>query len=474
MAGGIEYSLLRGAILSSRGESLQATFDDGRAVLLAEERTRVRLGRPALRDAVAAADLVKVLAAAGVSSAVYSPDLTVVASAAPPLGTAAGVRTGVSVPGQSQSDLLAAAQYDTVIGPTLVGNGSSSRLVMLLPLTGRLGNHLGAIELAEPSGPIQSELSSAAEVVTVGSAAVLLVALLIGLLLTARGLGPLGRLTEAAHDLGRGDLSRRSGLRPRRDEVGELARVFDDMAENVERTVREREAAERRMRQFIGDASHELRTPLTAIKGYLDVLQRGAGASPEVVRAALPVMSQEAERMRALVMDLLTLARADAERSVELQPVELASFLERFLESRSPGTAVKLELQSGLVALADPRALATIAGNLQDNAERHGQGQEIVWRTVQEGGLVGLQCADRGPGIAPQDLPHVFERFFRASDSRSRQDGGSGLGLAIVQALAEAQDGQVAVESEPGQGARFTVLLPPTKAGGWVPGPPGA
>jgi two-component system OmpR family sensor kinase len=472
VAGGIESSLLRGAILSSRGQSLQATFDDGRAVLVAEERTRLRLGRPALPESTLALNLVKVLAAAGVTSAVYTPNLTVVASAGP--GTPSGVQTGVSVPSRPQSELRAAAQNDTVIGPTLIGTGQTSRLVMLLPLTGRLVNPAGAIELAEPAGPIQGEVSSAESVLAVGSAAVLLVAMLIGLLLTTRGLGPLRRLTAAAKALGRGDLSRRSGLRPRRDEVGELARVFDDMADNVERTVTEREDAERRMRQFIGDASHELRTPLTAIKGYLDVLQRGAGASPEVVRAALPVMSQEADRMRSLVVDLLTLARADSHRTVELRPVELTSFLKQFLAARSPQIAVKLELESGLVALADPEALATIAGNLQDNAERHGQGREIIWRTVQQNGLVGLQCADQGPGIDPQDLSHVFERFFRASGSRSRRDGGSGLGLAIVQSLAEAQDGQVLVESEPGHGARFTVLLRPTGAAGWVPGPPAA
>jgi signal transduction histidine kinase len=175
--------------------------------------------------------------------------------------------------------------------------------------------------------------------------------------------------------------------------------------------------------------------------------------------------------MRTLVMDLLTLARADAGRSVELRPVDLSAFLEQFLAGRTATTAVKLELGSGLVALADPEAMATIAGNLQNNAERHGQGREIVWRTVQESGLVGLQCADLGPGIAVEDLPHVFERFFRAGGSRSRQDGGSGLGLAIVQSLAEAQGGRVTVQSQLGQGTRFTVLLRPTSASGWAPPP---
>jgi two-component system OmpR family sensor kinase len=109
------------------------------------------------------------------------------------------------------------------------------------------------------------------------------VALLIGLWITSRGLGPLRRLTQAAAGLGRGDLSQRSGLSPRGDEVGMLAAVFDEMADSVERTVRVRQEAERHMRQFIADASHELRTPLTAIKGYLEVLQRVGGASLEEV-----------------------------------------------------------------------------------------------------------------------------------------------------------------------------------------------
>ena len=107
-----------------------------------------------------------------------------------------------------------------------------------------------------------------------------------------------------------------------------LASVFDEMADNVERTVRIREEAEQKMRQFIADASHELRTPLTAIKGYLDVLQRGGGAGPDAMAAALPVMSQEAERMRTLVMDLLTLARADEGRALQPRPVDLGAFIE--------------------------------------------------------------------------------------------------------------------------------------------------
>ncbi|MGH7705889.1 MAG: sensor histidine kinase [Candidatus Dormibacteria bacterium] len=459
-AGAIEYNLLQGAVLNSRGQSLQAAFRDGRAVLVAEQRSRRRGGLPPLPATTLSRDLVRLLAAAGFSSAVYGPQLSILDSAAPHPQAASGIRLGARLPAPSRSDLVAAVQYDTVIGPTVLGQGASARLVMLLPLTGRLGSNLGAAELSQPYGPIRAELSAAVRVVALGSLGVLLLALLVGLWLTARGLGPLRRLTNTAQALGRGDLSQRSGLRPRRDEVGELARVFDEMAESVEGTVRERESSERRMRQFIADASHELRTPLTAIKGYLDVLQRGEGPPPELTRAALPVMSQETERMRRLVMDLLTLARADEGQALHARAVELNAFLAKFLASHRSTAPVTLGPGPRAVARADPDALSAIVSNLQTNAERHGRGAPIHWSTVTDGERVGVRCEDGGPGIAAADLPHVFERFYRPETSRSRRDGGSGLGLAIVQSLVEAQAGRVWAESTPGQGCVFTVLLP--------------
>lgn len=365
--------------------------------------------------------------------------------------------------------LLAAAQFDTRGAPTLISTPSANSLVMVFPLATASGADLGAVELAEPAGPIDQQLGTSALVLALGSVAVLLLVLLTSLLLTARSLRPLRRLTATAEALGGGDLSQRSGLPPRRDEVGVLAGVFDEMAASVERTVRLREEAERQMRQFIADASHELRTPLTVIKGYLEVLQRGGGADAETMAKALPTMSEQAERMRHLVADLLTLARADARRTIHLTLVDLAKFLDEFLDER-PGP-LERELAAGLTALADPDALLTVCGNLQNNAERHGEGRTIRWSTAVEGDMIGFTCSDQGPGIDPQDLPHVFERFYRAGAARSRQDGGSGLGLAIVQSLVEAQGGRVRVDSALGQGAAFTVMLRRAKASDWTSPP---
>jgi two-component system OmpR family sensor kinase len=143
--------------------------------------------------------------------------------------------------------------------------------------------------------------------------------------------------------------------------------------------------------------------------------------------------------------------------------------MEQFVTEHPTRVKLDLDQRRGLVALADPEALTAIATNLQNNAERHGGGAAIHWSTVAAEGMVGLRCADDGPGIPSEDLPHVFERFYRSGTSRSRRDGGSGLGLAIVRSLVEAQGGRVTVESTPGQGAAFTVLLPRSAAAGWMP-----
>ncbi len=460
IAGAVEYTVLHQAVLSSRAQSLQSTYGAARAIVSAEQRQRRRSGAKPLGAQGAALALARLLAQARVTAGVFSGQLALLASAGPGSGAGSGVVAGVAVPPLAQEQLAAAAQFDTRVGPVLVGPASHSSLVMLFPLETRFGHRLGAVELAQPAGPIQGELDAAAAVLGLGGLAVLLLALLTGLALTSRGLGPLSRLTAAARALGRGELSRRSGLAPRQDEVGVLARVFDEMAASVEHTVHDREQGESRMRQFIADASHELRTPLTAIKGYIDVLERGAKADPAALDQALPVMAREAERMRSLILDLLALARADARRPPQPQPLELASFLSHFLEGREVQAEVERDFRPGLVAWADPEALATIAGNLQDNAQRHGQGRGVRWSTLDQEGMVGFSCSDRGPGIAPDDLEHVFERFYRSGRSRSREEGGSGLGLAIVQSLVQAQGGRVAVDSQPGGETTFTVLVP--------------
>lgn len=466
VAAGIEYSLLRQAVISTRAQAMRTAYADARTLLARQERSRLAAGKPLVPVRSLARGLAQAMAADHLTAVVIGPDLRVLASAAPGTTGAAPVSPAPALPDPGHQFLLAAAQFDTVSGPDLLGSGSQRDLVMVFPLSTPKRGDLGAVEVAEAATSVDQELGQARLVLGLGSLAVLLAAIGVGLWITGRSLRRLHRLTEAAQQLGTGDLTARSGLSPQGDEVGMLAGVFDRMAESVERTVRVREEANSRMRQFVADASHELRTPLTAIKGYLEVLQRGAAQDPQVLGRALGVMSTQAERMRRLVADLLALARADSERRPEPRPVDLATFLTEFLDEHP--RAQMAPASGPLVALADPDSLLTVCTNLQANAERHGGGASIVWEAGADGHRVFLSCSDQGPGIAPEDLPHVFDRFYRSGGSRSRDEGGSGLGLAIVKALVEAQGGEVRAESEAGRGARVTVWLPAASTLGWT------
>ncbi len=467
LAGGAEYSLLRGAVISSRGQAMRVAFSDARGLVARQDRLRVRTGRLPLTQRQQAAELVGAIAAGQFSAVALSPGLTVVASAAPGGSAHAQPVTGVTVPLLPPAQLASVLRSGTRGQPTLLGHGPDERLAMAFAVDGAAGGPLGLVEVVQSAAAIQQELGRARLVLGLGTLAVLVLALLVGLWVTSRSLRRLELLTDAARRLGGGELSARSGLPPGGDEVAVLAGVFDQMAEAVEKTVAVREEATRQMRRFIADASHELRTPLTAIKGYLEVLERGAADDPKALARALQVMSQEAERMRRLVTDLLALARADSARPLDLRPVDLRELLQDFLEERGADPATGPP--GPLLAQADPEALLTVISNLQGNAERHGEGRGVAWTLLREDETVGFSCSDQGPGISADDLPHIFERFYRAGESRSRDAGGSGLGLAIVRSLVEAQGGQVSAGPGPSGGATFKVLLPAARAGGWVP-----
>jgi two-component system OmpR family sensor kinase len=286
------------------------------------------------------------------------------------------------------------------------------------------------------------------------------VALLLGLLLTTRTLRPLRRLTATAEQLAAGDLKARSRLVPRSDEVGVLTSSFDNMADRIEESFAAQQESENRVRRFIADASHELRTPVTALKGYIDVLRRGAARDPEAMNAALETMSSEAERMRELVLDLLTLARIDAPREAQPETFDLNEELNVILDQGVPGMPGTLERRftdQPLVVHADRAAVDTIARNLLVNACKYAPGALQRWSTSIDGGRARLDVHDAGPGIPAADLPHVFERFYRGEKTRTREEGGSGLGLSIVQGLAHALGGDVRIQSADGTGTTVTV-----------------
>jgi two-component system, OmpR family, sensor kinase len=280
--------------------------------------------------------------------------------------------------------------------------------------------------------------------------------------LAGRALRPLKSVSNVAGELRRGRLGSRVNLpelKSRRDEVGEVARSFDTMAESLERLFEAERESKETLRRFAADASHELRTPLTSIIGYLDVVDESGDKDPVVRRQVLRAIREEGERMARLVEDLLVLARLDTQRKMHVELVDLVTLTRettvncsrRQVEFAAPGLVVPV--------LADREALRRVVSNLLSNAIKHTPPEQRILVSVdREGREAVLRVADEGVGIPEDALPHVFERFYRAESSRAGE--GTGLGLAIVRETVEALEGRIEVESAPATGSTFTVRLP--------------
>lgn len=281
---------------------------------------------------------------------------------------------------------------------------------------------------------------------------VLVVTLLLCLLLAGSVVRPLRRMAAAAHRAGDGDLSVRVPHR-RHDEVGEVARAFNRMADR-------RQQLEDARRQLVSDVSHELRTPLSNVRGWVEAAQDGLVEPDDRLLASL---HEETLHLQHLVEDLHELALGDA-GELRLDPVEIevAVFLEQVRDAfrgaaEAAGVEVAVEAPADARVVADPVRLRQAVGNLVANALRHTpDGGTVTLR----GGPSYVEVADTGSGIAPADLPHVFERFRRADAARSRATGGSGLGLAIVRQIVEAHGGTATIASTVEVGTTVRLTLP--------------
>ena len=229
----------------------------------------------------------------------------------------------------------------------------------------------------------------------------------------------------------------------------------------------ERRRLERMRRDFVVNASHELRTPLTSIRGFVEALEDGAVAEPETAQRFLGKIRTHADRMAALVDDLLDLSRLEGGRAPEWKETRPSEVAEGVVASfAAPATRKDISLrhvdQGAPPAVTDPERLRRILENLVDNAVKYTPERGRVEGTTSPGpdGSARIEVADDGPGIAPEHQDRVFERFYRVDKARSRELGGTGLGLSIVKHLAEGIGASVTVESEPGKGSRFIVSLP--------------
>ena len=265
-----------------------------------------------------------------------------------------------------------------------------------------------------------------------------------------------GRLTRPLRNLGRAA-----------SEVSQLTSAFNHMLTNVEGALTARQASETKLRRFVADASHELRNPLASIRGYAELAERAIsrGGDQDDVTFSLERISSESARMSKLVSDLFLLARLDADAPTQLVPVDVVEVvLNAVSDTRVAGKdhTWRLELPDApVVVSADPDQLHQVVVNLLSNARSHTpSGTTVTTGVVAAGGWAQITVTDNGPGIAPEVLPHVFERFARADEARTHNNERStGLGLAIVQAVVQRFGGAVTAESWPGR-TTFTVRLP--------------
>jgi heavy metal sensor kinase len=287
----------------------------------------------------------------------------------------------------------------------------------------------------------------------------LAIALAGGWFLAGRALRPVEAITEAARRIAAGDLTQRLVVSPSTDEIGRLATTFNEMIARLETSFRQ-------VQQFSADASHELRTPLTVMKGETELALRRP-RSPEEYGLVLESNLEEIDRMARIVEDLLFLSRADlGEVSMERQLVRLDALVEDIQRQAAVlghehGIEVLIEANQPVTVLGDDLRLRELILNIVENAVRYSRaGGQVKMALTREGSVVHLTVSDQGIGISREAQGRIFDRFYRADEARAHSPKGTGLGLAICKWIADVHQGHIEVESEPGKGSRFTVVLP--------------
>jgi len=342
-------------------------------------------------------------------------------------------------------------------GPVAAGAQEGDTRTVEVPIVVD-GRTVGTLTVAYPSGglpgPERDLEASPRRSILAAAGVAILVALGVALLVARRLARPLSRLTRAARRLGTGDLSARAGSEDAPGEIGELATTFDQMADSLAREDEVR-------RVLVADVAHELRTPVTILQASLEELVDGT-APPETAR--LSSLHDEVLRLARILQDLEALAAAQAAGlEMTAEPVDLAEVASEAIE-RLRGAFATAEVEPNVAlapatVLGDPARLDQVVTNLLTNAMKFTPaGGEVQVKVSTMNGDARLEVEDSGPGIAEDEIGHVFERFWRGRAGQTTS--GSGVGLAVVAELVRAHHGRVEVSSAPGEGATFTVILP--------------
>ncbi|MCW5835774.1 MAG: HAMP domain-containing protein [Labilithrix sp.] len=385
-----------------------------------------------------------------------------------------GTVIGASSP-EARGDLgpeVAAARAGSVGRATRARGGRELHYVAVPGAEGTV------LRLAQPLSEVNETVAAMRRRLLVASTLAMLVAVVLAILASRVASRPIQEMTTTATRLARGDFEAPIPEGDR-DEFGVLWRALKSLASQLKarigELVEERDRLQRLMtirRDFVANVSHELRTPVTSIQGYAETLLRD-DTPPETRAQFIEVIHRQAQRMGALVEQLLALSELEARGRDDLarESVSVLSIARHVAETvagHAEARSVTVDVDgvdASAVVFADPEGVERVLLNLVDNAVNYGKdGGKVTVRATAERGRgregVAIEVVDDGDGIAAQHLPRIFERFYRVDAGRSRQHGGAGLGLAIVKHLVESMDGAIEVESELGVGTRFVVTLP--------------
>jgi two-component system, OmpR family, sensor kinase len=367
------------------------------------------------------------------------------------------------------------------LGPDDVGGGlriertiDDVQIVSLVtPLVLESNNRVvGYLQISRPLRDVVTILSTLTWILLGGGAIALLITAGGAALLSSRALKPIDEITRTAQSIVNAeDLGQRVPVPPKQDELHRLSVTINELLARLETLFTTQ-------RRFVADVSHELRTPLAAMQGNLEVLERGGLRNPELAAEAVVDMRRETGRLIRMTNDLLLLAQSDARVQIRSEPVELDTLLlevYRELRPLADGVQLRIGTEDQVTVIGDRDRLKQALLNLGVNALQYTpQGGCVTLSLEQRDGRALLSVSDTGVGISDEDLPNIFDRFYRADRSRSRHSGGAGLGLSIVKRVAEAHGGHATVASIPGRGSTFAIWLPLPPAAEAEPAAPAA
>jgi len=347
------------------------------------------------------------------------------------------------------------------------GDSTFSSLYICEPISYN-GKAIGALFLSQPQVNPNTFLLPVNRAILISGIIVSILVILFSLFTTRLLTRPVEALTVAAEQMKRGKYTERVAVPKTQDELGQLALTFNAMADTIESDVNELRRQDQMRRELIANIAHDLATPLTAVQGFSEALADDLISKPEARHETAQLIGREVQRLRRLVADMQQMSSLESGQiKLDLAPLDVYSLVDETLavilpECEEAGIHVHNEIAPNTpLVLADSDRITQVLLNLLDNARRHTpSGGTITVSAQKQETLLRVSINDTGVGISAQDLPHIFERFYRADRSRTGATGGSGLGLSIVKAIIVAHRGSISAESTPGQGTCVAFTFP--------------